>query len=112
MKKAVFIIMSALILIVVIVIGSFLTFNQNKDEAGKYWEQGNLKNENKDYEGAIEEYTKAIKIDPGYFPAYICRADTEKILKQNKQALKDCDSAIWNWNRMIMYNYFFHIILF
>ena len=41
--------------------------------AEEYFDRGYAKTELEDYEGAIDDYTKAIEIDPNYYNAYIRR---------------------------------------
>lgn len=47
-----------------------------------------------DYEGAVENYTKAIQLEPNFANAYYFRAKAQEKLLQLKQALDDLTLAI------------------
>jgi len=110
MKKIVDIVIAIFILIGVVFGISIFRYHVNTGEAAKHWEQGNIKDKNGDYDGAIEEYTIAIKINPEYVPAYACRASSESTLNKNKEAIRDCDSVIWYSSKSIIMNKFFSFI--
>lgn len=50
--------------------------------------------ENKDYKGAIEAYTKAIKLNPNFAEAYQSRCLARLQIDDYPAALVDCNSAI------------------
>ena len=51
---------------------------------------------NWDFKGAIEDYTKAIKLDPNYEEAYFQRANAKHSLKDYYGAISDYNKAIGN----------------
>ncbi len=70
---------------------SVTTFGQTAKE---FLENGIAKHTQKDYEGAIKEYSKAIKEDKNYTDAYFNKGTCELALKDFKSAKKDFDKAI------------------
>ena len=48
----------------------------------------------KEFKGAIDDFTKAIEIDPNDDSSYKCRGLSKKILKDFKGALDDFNKAI------------------
>ncbi|MBK9481780.1 MAG: tetratricopeptide repeat protein [Bacteroidetes bacterium] len=60
----------------------------------EYLELGITKHNNKDFEGAIKEYSKAIKVDNNYTDAYFNKGTCELALKDFKSAKRDFDKAI------------------
>jgi tetratricopeptide (TPR) repeat protein len=64
---------------------SVMKSHKTSAETGKYYELGNDKYFKDDYEGAIEDYTSAIKIDPEYAPAYAFRASALSILGKKRK---------------------------
>ena len=59
-----------------------------------YKEHGRLKSANGDKRGAIEDYTKAIEIDPNYVTAYYNRAIVKSTIGDKKGAVKDYTKVI------------------
>ncbi|MGC8572084.1 MAG: AAA family ATPase [Candidatus Micrarchaeia archaeon] len=59
--------------------------------AKEHWRKGNSLFENKDYDGAIAEFTEAIKIDKEYTDAYFNRALTYRMKEEYGLAKKDLD---------------------
>ena len=47
-----------------------------------------------DYEGAAEDYSNAISLNPKYFDAYNNRGNTKNKLKDYQGALEDFDKSI------------------
>ena len=74
------------LLIVLILFFSYTTYSQTAEE---YYNSGYEKYENKDYENAIADFTKAIKIDPGYVDAYNYRGNSKRDLKDDYGSIKD-----------------------
>ncbi len=70
---------------------SVLTFGQSAKE---FLENGIAKHKVKDYEGAIKDYSKAIKEDKNYTDAYYNKGTCELALNDLKSAKKDFDKAI------------------
>ncbi|MBR6017616.1 MAG: tetratricopeptide repeat protein [Paludibacteraceae bacterium] len=58
-----------------------------------YYNKANLLYENKDYEGAIRLYTKALEIDPDMAEAYLNRGLTYIYIDKVKAGLQDLSSA-------------------
>ena len=49
---------------------------------------------NKDYQGAVEDYTQAIELNPQFVEAYLKRAATFYKLGDDRGTLKDCTQAL------------------
>jgi tetratricopeptide (TPR) repeat protein len=60
----------------------------------QYLNQGNAKIYSKDYKGAVEKFTLAIKLTPLDADAYVFRGQAKYLLMEFKDALKDFDMAI------------------
>ncbi len=63
-------------------------------EAKVFMENGMVKHQAKDYQGAIKDYSKAIKQDKNYSIAYFNRGTCELAIQDYKSAKKDFDKAI------------------
>lgn len=71
------------------------SLKNTEDEAVLYFNSGNSKYKNKDIDGALKDYDKAISIKPDYFKAYNNRGIIyASELGLNNEALKDFDKAI------------------
>ena len=79
------------ILIILAVITSTVTFGQTADD---FLKSGIEKHNVKDFEGAIKEYSKAIKADKNSRDAYFNRGVCELGLKDFKNSIKDFDKTI------------------
>ena len=55
---------------------------------------GNTKYRSGNYQGALDDYTKAIRLKPGYVKAYINRGIAKFTLGQHTAAIQDFDMAI------------------
>lgn len=64
------------------------------EEAKKYYHLGVECYNNNDFEGAINNFTKAIKIDSNFKEAYLKRGLVYIKFKRYEKALKDCTKAI------------------
>ncbi|MEH2195733.1 MAG: tetratricopeptide repeat protein [Nostoc sp.] len=62
--------------------------------AENFFNRGNDKREKKDYQGAIEDYSQTIKINPNYVDAYNYRGVARSALGDNKGAIEDYNQAI------------------
>jgi PGF-CTERM protein len=83
--------------------------NQNYTEA--YNNRGAAYYDLKQYERAIEDYSKAIELNPNYVGAYINRGVTYYDLKQYERAIEDFDKAIeLNPNLAEAYDYREHAL--
>jgi len=61
---------------------------------------------NKDYQGAVEDYTQAIELNPQFVEAYLKRAATHYKLGDDRDTLKDCTQALQiNPNLALAYYY-------
>jgi tetratricopeptide (TPR) repeat protein len=63
-------------------------------KAEDFFIKGNEKASNKDYRGAIAEYTQAIKINPNFARAYLNRGNARKELGDQQGAITDYNQAI------------------
>jgi len=63
-------------------------------EAKKYFESGLAKNRSKDYQGAIADFTEAIRLDPNDGYAYSFRGKAKADLKDYQSAIADYNEAI------------------
>ncbi len=82
---------------------STISFNKNKErtvdvdyitDAMKYYNSGNEKRKNLDYNGAIKDYDYSLYLDTNFAPCYINRALSKGALKKYKDALYDLNKAI------------------
>lgn len=69
-------------------------FDFFKTTAVDYFKIGCYKQNNKDYRGAIEEYSKAIQLNPKYTNAYYNRGITYSYLEDNYYAINDLNMVI------------------
>ena len=58
-----------------------------------YFNRGVAKEKLKDYQGAISDYSEAIRIDPNYTDAYYNRGNTYELLNENSKAIADFKNA-------------------
>ncbi|WP_069790237.1 tetratricopeptide repeat protein [Cyanobacterium sp. IPPAS B-1200] len=63
-------------------------------DAENYYNQGNLLREREEYDQAIEEYTRAIEINPNYTDAYYNRGLTYADLERYQEAIADYTRTI------------------
>ena len=68
--------------------------SEHKTTDTEYFNSAHSKNALGDYEGAIADYDKAIKINPDSDAAYNNRAHSKNVLGDHKGAMADCDKAI------------------
>ena len=57
-------------------------------------EEGNSMYKDKDYDGALRLYTRAIQLEPTNHTFYSNRAATYLALKQYRKAIADCEKAL------------------
>ena len=63
--------------------------------ANNFKEQGDFKRMDGDYDGAIEDFSKAIEVNPEFALAYYCRGSIKMELKNDSQgAIEDFNKAI------------------
>lgn len=62
--------------------------------AEDFFYQGIVRYEQADYRGAIEDFTKAIQLNPDYADAYGYRSDTHLYLEEYQDAIADATKAI------------------
>ena len=79
------------ILIILILNLSFSSFPQNAIE---FYNSGTLKENLKDYNGAILDYSKAILLNPEYGKAYFNRGLCNSYLQNYLEAIKDYSKSI------------------
>lgn len=63
-------------------------------DSNAYYNRGLSKYKLKDYKGAIEDYTKAIELNPNDSNIYLVRSLDKSRLKDYKGAIEDCNKAI------------------
>lgn len=68
--------------------------DETMDIINAHMDMGTMKAYNYDYAEAIDEYSKAINIQPAYSPAYIGRAEVKLLIEDYNGALADFDKAI------------------
>jgi len=71
---------------------SYCSYSQS--DATDYIIKGNAKLKLKDYKGAMQDYNKAIDLDPEYKIAYFGRGTAKVKLKDYSGAIKDYNKAI------------------
>jgi Flp pilus assembly protein TadD len=71
-----------------------VSMSQTKNSAVDWLKSANTKLEREDYQGAIADCTKAIKLKPDDAVAYFIRGSSYVELRQKSKALKDFMSAI------------------
>ncbi len=81
------------IIVLFFVIVSLTCYSQNKT-AEKYLEQGNAKYNLQDYRGAIQDFNKAIEINPQLAEAYLNRGNAKDDLQDYSGAIQDYNKAI------------------
>ncbi len=59
-----------------------------------WYNRGNLKIDNGDYQGAIEDYSEAINVDEGYWKAYINRGNAKNQMKNYLGAIEDFNAVL------------------
>mmetsp|Transcript_42440 Transcript_42440/g.66390 ORF Transcript_42440/g.66390 Transcript_42440/m.66390 type:complete len:572 (+) Transcript_42440:90-1805(+) len=69
-------------------------FEEIKNSADDWKEEGNQKYRAKDYRGAIDCYTKALQADPSIVSIYGNRAAAQMMLAEFDKVVADCDTAI------------------
>ena len=62
--------------------------------AEDYFNSGNTKYDQKDFKGAIQDYTNVIKLNPKNSDAYYIRGNTKYELKDYRGAIQDYNKAI------------------
>jgi len=64
------------------------------EKSNEYFESAELKHDSKDYSGAIEDYTKAILLNPNDAQHYNFRGISKHELQDYKGAIEDYTKAI------------------
>ena len=91
----------------VLVLGSPMITARANPLFVQYFDQGLERYEAGDYQGAIADYTKAIKIDPMSSRAYHNRGAAKQELNLHKSAINDFNKAIeLEKNNEILYHYY------
>ena len=91
--------MKKLILISLLIIGCNNTTGESSMSAEEYFDRGYSKHQgigeyDYDYEGAIEDFNKAIEIDPNYARAYLYRGEIKSFFDDYYGAIEDYTKAI------------------
>ena len=74
--------------------GTGVIIAQDDNSAAAYVSRGNVRFDSKDYQGAISDYNKALRIDPNNALAYTCRGTVRTILKDYQGAISDFNKAL------------------
>ncbi|MGK7947545.1 MAG: DnaJ domain-containing protein [Xenococcaceae cyanobacterium] len=69
------------------------SFSKSKT-AQEYYNRGLDRSHNKNFKGAIEDYTKAIELDYNFIDAYLKRCEMRYKLGDNKGVLEDCSQVL------------------
>ena len=80
-----------ILLILFIFLFNYTTYTQTAKE---YYNSGLEKHQNRDYYGAIADYTKSIKLNPNFAYAYFNRSIAKEILKDLNSACADYKIAV------------------
>ncbi len=87
--------MKGILFIVAVLLIPFAGYGQTKDKkAREYYDNGCDKVSKKDFNGAIDDFTKAIKRDPDFIQAYENRGVTKFYLKDFRGAIDDYNKAL------------------
>ncbi len=78
---------------VILIVASLFVFSCSRNSPSHYFKNGNAKYSLKDYQGAINDYEKAIKLKPEYAEAWYGKAICESILSKYDDALTDFNKA-------------------
>lgn len=81
-----------LILLIIFCLGCILLRAQQSAE--DYVNSGNIKGSQKNYSGAISDYSNAIELEPKYGLAYFYRGAAKEQLGDHKGAITDFDKSI------------------
>ncbi|MDJ0744518.1 MAG: DnaJ domain-containing protein [Xenococcaceae cyanobacterium MO_167.B27] len=68
--------------------------SESTTPAQRFYYQGIIKSQKKQYQNAIAEYTKAIQIDPRFIDAYLKRCEMHYKLGDHQKILDDCYQII------------------
>lgn len=71
-----------------------LSFSYQAQTANDYIQKGNEKSNNRDYRGAISDFTKAIELNPQYASVYYFRGIAKVEIDDNNGAISDFSKAI------------------
>jgi tetratricopeptide (TPR) repeat protein len=77
-----------------VVVVSVLGCSSGLDSKGAAYVKGRELFLNKDYDSAIEQFTKVIEMDEKFVEAYNMRGNCYSALKKNEEAVKDFSKAI------------------
>jgi tetratricopeptide (TPR) repeat protein len=71
------------------------TYTENAEANVDTWYNlGLVQQKTDDFQGAVVSYTKALEVDPSYYPAHINRGNVYLILGEYKKALTDFNKAL------------------
>lgn len=79
---------------VMVVVAGVLGCSSGLDSKGQAFVKGRELFLNKDYDSAIEQFTKVIEMDEKFVEAYTFRGNCYSALKKNDEAIKDFSKAI------------------
>jgi len=72
----------------------FITILAYAQTAEDYFNSGLTKSNKQDYKGAIQDYSKAIELDPKLVKAYVNRGLAKANIKDYREAIQDYSKAI------------------
>ncbi len=73
---------------------SFQNDYSNSEEANSYYEAGLIASKGEKHQEAINNYSRAIEIDPNFSKAYIYRSIEYLLTNSIEKAMSDCNKAI------------------
>lgn len=81
---------------IVLIIGILFIFQSciNVEKSDEFLKSGNLKLDNGDNKGALNDFDEAIKLNPNNSNAYYWRAFTKHNLNDYKGAIEDCNKTL------------------
>ncbi len=84
----------AVVLVVLGVVGVHVVRGRPGKERDAHCQRGQEHFQAKEYDRAIEEYTEALRLDPGSAVAYASRAAAYLYQRQFDRAIEDCNRAL------------------
>ncbi len=77
-------------------LSSFEKLNESLETKEAYFKRGKMKSKQKEFQGAIDDFNKAVEIDPQYAEAYNARAEVYILIKTETDitpTLEECETS-------------------